>query len=333
MSASHALPPFPANFALRLIAWYRAHKRDLPWRADRDPYRVWVSEIMLQQTRVEAVKPYFERFMRTLPDVASLAAAGEEELMKLWAGLGYYRRARYLKQCAQVVVAEHGGRFPETAAELRKLPGIGRYTAGAIASIAFDEAAPAVDGNVLRVLSRFFAAAVDVDCAESALEACYPPGRCGDFTQSLMELGATVCLPNGEPLCAACPLASDCRACALGRTAEFPPPAVRVPRKIEVLTVLILRCRGRIALRRRPPTGVLAGLWELPNFPGEDPALGASFGEVRATFRAKHVFTHLEWHMLALVVECERESPDFRWSEPGVHPLPNAFAKLLAAAP
>ena len=311
----------------------KSHKRDLPWRADRDPYRVWVSEIMLQQTRVEAVKPYFERFMRTLPDVASLAAAGEEELMKLWAGLGYYRRARYLKQCAQVVVAEHGGRFPETAAELRKLPGIGRYTAGAIASIAFDEAAPAVDGNVLRVLSRFFAAVVDVDCAESALEACYPPGRCGDFTQSLMELGATVCLPNGEPLCAACPLASDCRARALGRTAEFPPPAVRVPRKIEVLTVLILRCRGRIALRRRPPTGVLAGLWELPNFPGEDPALGASFGEVRATFRAKHVFTHLEWHMLALVVECERESPDFRWSEPGVHPLPNAFAKLLAAAP
>ena len=307
--------------------------RVLPWRVDRDPYRVWVSEIMLQQTRVEAVKPYFERFMAALPDVASLAAVGEEELMKLWAGLGYYRRARYLKRCAQVVVAEYDGRFPATAAELRKLPGIGRYTAGAIASIAFGEAVPAVDGNVLRVLSRFFAAAVDVDRAESALKVRYPSGRCGDFTQSLMELGATVCLPNGEPLCASCPLGSDCRARALGKTGDFPPPAARVQRKIELLTVLILRCRGRIALRRRPATGVLAGLWELPNRPGEVPEWGASFGTIRATFRGKHVFTHLEWHMLVQVVECESESPDFDWSEPGVRPLPNAFAKLLAAKP
>ncbi len=285
---------------------------------------------MLQQTRVEAVKPYFERFMKALPDVDSLAAVGEEELMKLWAGLGYYRRARYLKQCARIVVAKYGGRFPAAASELRGLPGIGRYTAGAIASIAFEEAVPAVDGNVLRLLSRFYAAAADVGSAEAVLKACYPPGRCGDFTQSLMELGATVCLPNGEPLCASCPLASDCRALALGRTGEFPPPAVRVRRKVQLLTVLILRCRGRIALRRRPEGGVLAGLWELPNLPGENPEWGASFGTVRATFRSRHVFTHLEWRMLVQAVECGRENPEFEWSEPGNRPLPGAFAKLIA---
>lgn len=304
--------------------------RNLPWRADRDPYRVWVSEIMLQQTRVEAVKPYYRRFMEAFPTVDALAGADDEELMKRWAGLGYYRRARYLKKCAQAVVSEHGGRFPATAAELRKLPGIGRYTAGAIASIAFEEDAPAVDGNVLRLLSRFYAAPVEVNGAETALKSCFPPDQCGDFTQSLMELGATVCLPNGEPLCKACPLASDCRARRLGKTGEFPLPPAKAKRKIEILTVLVLRCHGKIALRKRPEKGVLAGMWELPNLPGEHPEWGTSFGQVRSTFRSRHVFTHLEWEMLAQEVECETESPDFQWSIPGAHPLPGAFAKLLA---
>ena len=323
------MPLLPDDFAPRLLAWYRLHRRTLPWRENRDPYRVWVSEIMLQQTRVEAVKSYYTRFMAALPDVQTLAAADEETLMKLWAGLGYYRRARYLQKCAQTIVTEHQGRFPAAAAELRKLPGIGRYTAGAVASIAFDEAAPAVDGNVLRVLARFLAVPVDADLAEQTLLPHYRPGECGDFTQSLMELGATVCLPNGAPLCAKCPLAADCRARRLGTPAAFPPPPVKAKRRVEELTVLILFCRGKVALRKRPATGVLANLWELPNRAGEHPEWGKEFGEIAATFRSKHIFTHLEWRMLVLAVDCAQEHPGFVWSAPEEHPLPGAFAKLL----
>ncbi|MCI5778668.1 MAG: A/G-specific adenine glycosylase [Lentisphaeria bacterium] len=324
------MPPLPHDFAPRLIAWYQLHRRRLPWRETRDPYRVWVSEIMLQQTRVETVRSYYTRFMEVLPSVETLAAAGEETVMKLWAGLGYYRRARLLHECARVVAA--AGRFPSTAAELRRLPGIGRYTAGAIASIAFDEAAPAVDGNVLRVLTRFRAAPVTTGAAERLLSRHYRRGECGDFTQSLMELGATVCLPHGEPECVRCPLAGDCRARALGTPTAFPPPAVKVARKVKLRTVLLLRHNGRIALRRRPETGVLAGMWELPSIAGENPEWGRAFGTVAAEFRSRHIFTHLEWRMLFLVVDCETESPEFVWSFPGEHPLPEAFAKLLRRA-
>ena len=323
------MPLLPEDFAPRLTAWYRLHRRDLPWRANRDPYRVWVSEIMLQQTRVEAVKSYYTRFMAALPSVRKLAEADEETLMTLWAGLGYYRRARYLQKCAQSVVADHQGRFPETAAELRKLPGIGRYTAGAIASIAFGEASPAVDGNVLRVLARYCASPVDADTAEQMLLPHYRPGECGDFTQSLMELGATVCLPNGVPACGVCPLAEECRARKLGDPTAFPPPAVKTKRRIEPLTVLILRCSDKVALRKRPETGVLAGLWELPNRAGEHPEWGKDYGQVAGAFRSKHIFTHIEWHMLVLEVDCPREHPGFVWSAPGARPLPGAFAKLL----
>ena len=323
------MPELPDDFAPRLTAWYRVNRRILPWRQNRDPYRILVSEIMLQQTRVEAVKRYFTRFMEVLPTVRALAEADEETLMKLWAGLGYYRRARYLRECAQRVVAEYHGRFPSTAAELRKLPGIGRYTAGAVASIAFDESAPAVDGNVLRVLARFRAAPIDVDTAEKTLLPHYRSGECGDFTQSLMELGATVCLPNGEPLCEVCPLGGDCRARRLGKPTAFPPPAAKTKRRIEQLTVLILRCHGKIALRKRPATGLLAGLWELPNTPGEAPEWGSAFGRVSAVFRSRHIFTHLEWRMLVVAVDCAAECPELVWSAPDEHPLPGAFAKLL----
>ena len=319
----------PQDLSSLLVAWYRSHRRRLPWRETRDPYRIWVSEIMLQQTRVETVKEYYARFMAAFPTVRELAAADDECVMKLWAGLGYYRRARDLLKCAEKVVADHRGQFPETAAELCKLPGIGRYTAGAVASIAFGEAAPAVDGNVLRVLARICASPVTVKEAEASLTPHYRSGQCGDFTQSLMELGATVCLPRGEPLCGACPLAERCRARQLGTPAAFPPPKAGIRRKIEPLTVLILRHGEKIALRKRPETGVLAGLWELPNAAGEKPEWGEKFGRVAGSFRSRHIFTHLEWHMLVLSVECERESPGFVWSFPDEHPLPEAFAKLL----
>ena len=324
------MPTLPQDLAPRLLAWYSSHRRDLPWREDRDPYRVWVSEIMLQQTRVETVKSYFTRFVEALPDVRALAEADEEQLMTLWAGLGYYRRARLLQKCAQTITADHHGVFPRTAAELGKLPGIGRYTAGAVASIAFDQPAPAVDGNVLRVLARFLASSVDANAAEELLRPCYFPGKCGDFTQSLMELGATVCLPNGAPRCEDCPLAEDCRARSLGDPGAYPAPAAKVKRRVEQLTVLILRHGGRIALRRRPDTGVLAGLWELPNIPGEDPGWGKKFGRITSTRRCRHIFTHIEWHMLVLTVDCAEENSDFTWSAPGERPLPNAFAKLLS---
>lgn len=326
MPETLALPP---DFASRITGWYRVNARVLPWRQDRNPYRVWVSEIMLQQTRVEAVIAYFERFMQALPTVEALAEAPEELLMKLWAGLGYYRRARYLHMCAQTLVSDCRGIFPDTVEGLRRLPGIGRYTAGAIASIAFERPAPAVDGNVLRVLSRLTARIVTVDEAEAALLPRYPAGSCGDFTQSLMELGATVCLPNGAPDCLRCPFGGDCLAKLRGTPTAFPPPAVKPPRKIEERTVFLLFHQGRIAVRRRPDRGVLAGLWELPNVAGDHPELAESYGTLRATRKARHIFTHLEWHMTVCEIDAREEFPEFQWGCPDQYPLPSAFAGLL----
>lgn len=295
-----------------LLEWYAANARELPWRSEPTPYRVWISEIMLQQTRVEAVKPYFERFVRELPDADALARVPEERLLKLWEGLGYYSRARSLKKAAQTVAREYGGRLPETAAELKKLPGIGDYTAGAIASIAYGRPEPAVDGNVARVAARLEGSrrrtsdpAARRELRE-ALRAVYPPGRAGAFTQALMELGATVCLPNGAPLCAACPLAGLCEAHRAGTQAELPVKEPKPERRVRDLTVFLILRGGRAAVRRRPDSGLLAGMWEFPNAPG-----ALSRGEAERALRAwgvspesleplpaaKHIFTHLEWHM------------------------------------
>ena len=331
-----------------LLKWYKKNARVLPWRNNPTPYRVWISEIMLQQTRVEAVKPYFERFMREIPDVRALAAVPVGKLLKLWEGLGYYSRARSLKKAAQAVVEEYGGHLPRSAAGLRKLPGIGDYTAGAIASIAYGLPEPAVDGNVLRVASRLAASRRDISSPavrrdlREILRKIYPAGQAGAFTQSLMELGATVCLPGGAPLCSACPLAGLCRAHRDGVETALPVKAPKPPRRITELTVFLLLHGGRAALRRRPETGLLAGLWEFPNVPGtlspaEADAVLSGWGIRPAAAEklpaARHIFTHLEWHMTGYLIRAENESAGFIWTDlPGLfrdYAVPSAFGAYL----
>ena len=267
-----------------LLDWYRGHARVLPWRADREPYHVWLSEIMLQQTRVEAVRGYYARFLAAAPDAFALAALPEAQLLKLWEGLGYYNRARKAQECAREIAAR-GGVWPDTVEGLLALPGIGPYTAGAIASICFERPAAAVDGNVLRVCARVLDDATPIDNAAhkaaltAALSACYPAGHCGDFTQALMELGATVCGPNRAPQCEACPIAALCLARAHGTAAALPVKAPKRAKRAEEHTVFCLRCGDRLAVERRPSSGLLAGLWQLPNTPGlldERPAGRAS---------------------------------------------------------
>ena len=316
------------DFSRPLLDWYCKNARPLPWREDRDPYRVWVSEIMLQQTRIEAARDYYTRFMAALPTLEALAGASEETVLTLWEGLGYYSRARNLRKCAVELATRHGGQFPETAAELRKLPGIGDYTAGAIASIAFGENAPAVDGNAVRVLTRL------TRCGESAgddklksrfrrelAEIC-PPGECGEFNSAIMELGETVCTP-GTPDCRACPLANLCQAHAAGEETAYPVLPAKKPRRIEARRVLLMVCGDKVALRRRPDRGLLAGLWEFPNDALPDaPPGGEPCGE------AVHVFTHVEWHMRGYVVRCETEDPAYTWvtrAERRALAMPSAF--------
>ena len=305
-----------------LLNWYRGNRRDLPWRHTKDPYRIWISEIMLQQTRVEAVKPYYARFLESCPDVYALAELPEDRLMKLWEGLGYYSRARNLQKAARKVVEEMGGEMPRTYEGLLALPGIGEYTAGAVASIAYDLPVPAVDGNVLRVLSRVSGSYADITNPETKalyrkLLPAVIPVAAGDFTQSLIELGATVCVPNGEARCAECPLAEVCVARRQGLTDELPVRAAKKARRVEKKTVLLIRDGDRTALRKRPPKGLLAGLFELPNLEGhlsadELPALIRDFGfeplHLERIEDAKHIFTHIEWHMIAYSV---RIAPEF----------------------
>ena len=331
----------------RLVPWFLRAKRDLEWRNDPTPYRVWVSEIMLQQTRVEAVKPYYDRFLSELPDVAALATVDEARLFKLWEGLGYYRRARNLQAAARKIMHDHGGVFPSDYDGVRSLPGIGDYTAGAILSIAFGKPYPAVDGNVLRVVSRLAASREDIDSPKirreltGALAAVYPAGQCSEFTQSLMELGATVCLPNGTPLCMACPLADICLASRNCHTDEIPVRKAKAARPVKKFAVIILRDKsGRFAVRRRPETGLLAGLYEFPNLEGQpgETALGKAFRTVRIvkSGTARHVFTHVEWDMTLYLAETDDPPDGFEWvtrddlrSETAI---PSAFKAALKLA-
>ena len=305
-----------------LLAWYRVNRRALPWRETTDPYRIWLSEIMLQQTRVEAVKPYYARFLEAAPTVSDLANLDEERLMKLWEGLGYYSRARNLQKAARVVNEQCGGQMPDSYEGLLKLPGIGAYTAGAIASIAFGLRVPAVDGNVLRVLSRVMGSYDDIAAEETkkafrASLAEVVPTDAGDFTQAMIELGATVCVPNGEARCEACPMASVCEAKRQSLTDILPVRAAKKARRIEKKTVLLIRDGDRTALHKRPEKGLLAGLYELPNTEGhlsEDEVLAhirlIGFEPLRLARieNAKHIFTHIEWHMIAYDV---RITPEF----------------------
>ncbi len=312
-----------------LTDWYAVNRRALPWRGDPSPYTVWISEIMLQQTRIEAVIPYYLRFLRELPDVAALAACDEERLLKLWEGLGYYSRARNLKKAAEKVMADYGGELPRTAAELRTLPGIGDYTAGAIASIACGEGEPAVDGNVLRVVMRLLACGDDVLSQKTkaavieALRQIYPRGEAAALlTEGLMELGETVCIPNAEPRCLLCPLHEHCRAAQSGTAALYPVRSAKKQRRIEARTVLLLHCGERYAIEKRPGKGLLAGLWQLPNRDGalgEDElrqlltSEGLSPLGIEPLGEAKHIFTHVEWHMLGYRVDLSKASPSYVW--------------------
>lgn len=295
-----------------LLDWYAENARRLPWRENPQPYYVWISEIMLQQTRVEAVKDYFARFIRELPDIAALAQAEEERLLKLWEGLGYYSRARNLKKAAVVVMSEYGGCLPRTKEELLKLPGIGAYTAGAIASIAYEQKAAAVDGNVLRVMARLWGDGSDVtkenvrrDWAER-LEAVMPEEFPGAFNQALMELGATVCLPNGKPLCGRCPLQELCTAHREDTWSRLPVKPDKKPRRVEERTVFLIETEEGFLVRKRPARGLLAGLWEYPAAEGKRSGEqvrelleknGIAGGDVTPLGEAKHIFSHIEWHM------------------------------------
>ena len=307
-----------------VVAWYRKHRRDLPWREHPDAYRVWVSEIMLQQTRVEAVKPYYERFLEAFPDVAALAEAEEDKLLKMWERLGYYNRVRNMQKAAQQVMTEHNGRFPQSYDEILKLSGIGHYTAGAISSFAYGIAKPAVDGNVLRVVSRLLASDADIMKAstraqmERLIEEVIPIDAAADFNQGLIEIGAIVCVPNGEPKCEICPVAHLCKAKAQNIQMELPVKTKAKARRIEKRTVLIFRDNETVAIRKRPVKGLLAGLYELPNVEGhltrkEVIEYGKEIGltpiRVKKLASAKHIFSHVEWHMIGyevLVDELEK---------------------------
>ena len=325
---------------LPLLQWYRENARKLPWRSDPTPYHVWLSEIMLQQTRVAAVLDYYRRFLAAVPTVAGLAALPEERLLKLWEGLGYYNRARNLQKAARQIVEDFGGVFPSTYEEIRSLCGVGDYTAGAIASIAFGLPVPAVDGNVLRVIARITGDEGDISAPATkkriteALAQILPVKSPGDFNQALMELGATVCLPSGAPLCERCPAKDFCAALLQDRIAELPVKAAKKPRKIQERTVWLIFRGGKVALRRRPEKGLLAGLWEFPNELSGTPALeqwGIEPLSDEFGCTAKHIFTHMEWHMTARVVRAAGEllPAGWVWAAPGelerVYALPSAF--------
>ena len=313
-----------------LLYWYDYNARILPWRSEPTPYRVWISEIMLQQTRVEAVKPYYDRFMEALPDVKALSEVDDDKLMKLWEGLGYYNRARNLKTAAKTVMEEYDGKIPDTYEELLKLKGIGEYTAGAIASIACKRPVPAVDGNVLRVVARLLANGDDVlktstkKWMTQEIVNILPKDRPGDFNQALMELGATVCLPNGAPKCEDCPWDTVCMAHKRGKELTFPYKQPKKARKIEEKEVYLLEWNGRYALRKRPKKGLLSGLWEFPtrscgqhldsvdNILQKTVELSENVDKIGT---GKHIFSHIEWHMTGyhILLQNKIEDDNFVW--------------------
>ncbi len=327
-----------------LIPWYEAHKRELPWRQDREPYHVWLSEIMLQQTRVEAVKEYYRCFLTTLPTIADLAEAPEEQILKLWEGLGYYNRVRNLQKAAQTICADYAGVFPSEYAQIRSLSGIGDYTAGAIASICFDAPTPAVDGNVLRVYSRLLADDANIDLQTTKkritrkLQETYPQKNPGIATQALMELGATVCVPNGAPRCDVCPVAEICQARKQDTWRNLPVRSEKKKRKIVDKTVFILLTEDTVALHKRSTSGLLAGMWEFPNV---DAKLDKQAAVTQVTgWQAEpldllmqtsytHIFSHVEWHMTAYYIRCRKTNKKWKWvtkeSLDETYALPSAF--------
>ena len=331
-----------------LLQWFQENARVLPWRESPTPYRVWVSEIMLQQTRVEAVKPYFERFMRELPRIQDLAECEEERLLKLWEGLGYYNRVRNMQETAKTVMEEFAGELPSDYGELLTLKGIGSYTAGAVASIAYHQPVPAVDGNVLRVITRVAEDSSDImkqsvkTEIEKRLAEIIPADHAGQFNQALMELGAIVCLPNGQPLCGKCPWQSFCRARFHDKISEIPVKTKAKARKIQNRTVFVIRRQDKVILHKRPAKGLLAGMYEFPNVEGtlsEEEALkwikqkNLQPLRIEKAGEAKHIFSHIEWHMTGYVIwidELEKDVSGMLYLDlqevNEKYPIPAAFA-------
>lgn len=342
-----------------ILLWFEKEKRDLPWRRNPLPYYVWISEIMLQQTRVEAVKEYFKRFLKELPDIEALAQVDDDKLMKLWEGLGYYNRARNLKKAAIQMKEDYNGQLPKNYKELLKLPGIGSYTAGAIVSQAYGIAEPAVDGNVLRVAKRLAGSYDDITKAsvkkelEAEIKKIMPHNeedsdynKVGAFNQALMELGAIVCIPNGKPLCEKCPLSEKCTAYKKNIMSELPVKPSKKERRIEEKTVLIFEEHGTYSIHKRPSKGLLANLWEFPNMEGKasikkiDMLLGENGitdYEMELLGEAKHIFSHVEWHMLGYrikILQKDKKAEEFIkelvWVTKnemlGQYALPTAFA-------
>ena len=331
-----------------LVEWFCREKRELPWRKTTNPYHIWISEIMLQQTRVEAVKPYYERFLRELPTVEDLAEAEEDKLLKLWEGLGYYNRVRNMQKAAQQIMVDYQGKFPESYEEIRLLKGIGNYTAGAISSFAYGIAEPAVDGNVLRVITRLTADESDImkqstkKRIEELLRKVIPQNAASDFNQGLIELGAIVCVPNGEPKCGICPVAAYCKARKEGKTHQIPVKTKAKMRKIEKKTILIFRDGEKIAISKRGNKGLLAGLYELQNEPGhmtieEVTSFSKEIGlmpiHIKKLPPAKHIFSHVEWHMIGYEIRVDElekiNKKGLLFIHPEdiakVYPIPSAF--------
>ncbi|MDD7266573.1 MAG: A/G-specific adenine glycosylase [Lachnospiraceae bacterium] len=331
-----------------LVEWYRENGRKLPWRGRGNAYYTWISEIMLQQTRVEAVKRYFTRFILELPDIAALAACREERLLKLWEGLGYYSRVRNLQKAARLIMEEHQGELPHSVRELLALPGIGDYTAGAIASIAYDQPAPAVDGNVLRVTARLLADDTNILLPQmkkritAYMQGLMPENGSGDLNQALMDLGALVCLP-GKPNCQSCPLTEFCEARRSGRAEELPVREKDTSKKVEEKTILVIQSGDRYLIYKRPVRGLLAGLYGLPELAGhkDERAVKAALEKegllplaIWPLPAAKHVFTHRVWQMIGFFVKMEIET-DFPGSQSGLwvtkeelaahYPIPEAY--------
>jgi A/G-specific adenine glycosylase len=338
------------RFQNQLLNWYDEHARTLPWRDFPTPYRVWISEIMLQQTRVDTVKPYFKKFTQEVPTIEALANIAEDDLLKLWQGLGYYSRGLNLKKAAQLILEKFQGEVPKNIHDLKQLPGIGDYSAGAIASIAYGERASAVDGNVLRVMARITSNTGDIldpkvkKMIKETVEVLLPENRVGDFNQGLMELGATVCIPNGKPHCSNCPLANLCEAYQTGTVEIIPLKTPKKKRKIEKKTIFLLGFEDQIGIQRRKSEGLLPNLWEFPN---EESHLtlqecekhlkkwNMSIQEILPLPKSKHIFTHIEWDMIGYQVflSSKGEELGITWTTPfdikEKYAIPTAFKTYL----
>ncbi len=334
------------KYVLNILDWYQKNKRELPWRKDKEPYHVWISEIMLQQTRIEAVIGYYERFMKKLPDISSLACVKDDVLLKLWEGLGYYNRAHNLKKAAIIIMEEYEGKFPTTYEEIIKLPGIGDYTASAIASICFNEKQVTVDGNVMRVFTRFYNDDSNISkpstkkmIHDKLLSFC--PSDSGDFNEGLMELGEKICLPNGVPKCEICPLRKGCLANQNGNYFLYPAKAEKKTKEIVPMTVFLLIWNKKVFIQKRGKRGLLHNLYEFPNVIGikdekEVVKIASKYGDVssiKSSIQYTHVFTHKKWQMQAYVIFLKQVlSEDMFYSTEDIEnnfALPSAFQPFL----